>query len=230
MVAVSTAIVGYVFFLLTTVAGSRQRNIPENDFIRKGRISAVLWMRASGFLFFGVLPFFAVIVIFHYRISSLGISLSGIENSLYWGLGLSVIIIPVSFMNAKNPKLQKKYPQMRTKTWTVGLLVISATSWIFYLLAYEFLLRGFLFFSSLEAAGLGVALIINVVVYTVFHIHKGKKEMAGAVIFGCGLCLVTFATKSIWAAWLIHVALALSSEWAFIHHHPLMEIRGFSPR
>lgn len=53
------------------------------------------------------------------------------------------------------------YPQIREKDWAIEMLILSAFSWIAYLLAYEFRSRGFLFFATLPVWGLVFAIVLN---------------------------------------------------------------------
>src|SRR5690348_15042200 len=58
------------------------------------------------------------------------------------------------------------YPQLREAQWTSRLFVMNGTTWILYLLAYELVFRGYLFFHSLELYPLWLACAINVVIYS----------------------------------------------------------------
>lgn len=225
--AISTAIAGYLFYILTFFFVLRRKKSAAEE---KGNVGEVLWSRAAGIVFFGLFPLITAGLIFRFDLSAFGLNLTGLTDSLIWILGISAFSIPFSIISGRNRDLQKEYPAIRVKSWTLGLLVVSAVSWMGYLLAYEFLLRGFLLFSCLAAWGVLPAVVINLIVYALFHIHKGYKEMAGSFFLGCILCLVTIVTKTIWAAWALHVVLALSSEWAFIHFNPEMTFKVLQPK
>jgi len=91
-----------------------------------------------------------------------------------------------------------------SRQWLLNTLV-----WTGYLAAYEFMLRGLLFFPLLSHVGRLPAVAINIVLYAALHIKKGRLETAGALPFGALLCVVTLLTHSIWPAFLIHLNLAL---------------------
>jgi len=105
------------------------------------------------------------------------------------------------------------YPQLKAPRWTPRLFVMNGTTWILYLLPYELLFRGFLFFSCLEDYPLWLACTINIVIYALSHLPKGIKETLLCIPFGLLLCMLTWYTGNIWSAVFIHIALALSNEY-----------------
>jgi membrane protease YdiL (CAAX protease family) len=93
-----------------------------------------------------------------------------------------------------------------------------------YLFAYEFLFRGLLLFFCIEELGVVLALIVNIFLYSLVHIPKGRKETIGAIPMGIILCILTIHSGTIWMAFWIHCSLALSNEWLSIKYHPDMKI------
>jgi membrane protease YdiL (CAAX protease family) len=87
-----------------------------------------------------------------------------------------------------------------------------------FLLCYEFFFRGVLFFTILEWNGLGTAIIITTVLYMLIHIFDTKEEVFGALPFGIILCLFSYFTNSIWAAFLIHITLSGVYEVSIFNH------------
>lgn len=105
------------------------------------------------------------------------------------------------------------YPQLRKAQWTPPLFIINGTTWILYLVAYELLFRGYLFFSCLEHYPLWLTSTINVIIYSLSHLPKGIKETLLCIPFGLLLCMLTWYTGNIWSAVFIHIALALSNDY-----------------
>jgi membrane protease YdiL (CAAX protease family) len=85
--------------------------------------------------------------------------------------------------------------------------------------------RGLLFFSFIRFIGNLPAIVVNVFIYALVHIHKGFKETLASIPFGIILCLMTLSTGSIWAAFIVHIILALSNEWISFHLNPEMSIK-----
>ena len=137
-----------------------------------------------------------------------------------WLLILTAIIIPINYFNSKNPENLLQYPQIREIEWSLSLTILSTISWLAYLFAYEFMLRGFFLFSSVNLLGKWPAIILNTTVYSLVHLPKGKKETIGAIPFGIVISFLTIETGTIWLAFLAHAILALSNEWFSIAFNP----------
>lgn len=144
----------------------------------------------------------------------------------YWTLGLAGLLIPFNFLASTKSKTLEVYPQIRDKEWGIPTLFTSALAWIAYLLAYEWLFRGVLFFSSLTVLGFWKATLFNIALYALVHIPKGRAEVIGSIPLGLVLCVATYQSGSIWVAFFTHVVLALSMEWITLYRHPEIQLKA----
>ena len=180
--------------------------------------------RLVGAFIYGILPVIIILISGKESFGEFGIKAPTGATYLYT-LALSVLILPMNYLNAPKPANLNVYPQIREGRWSLGLILGSAISWIIYLTGYEFLFRGFLFYTSLNIIGLWPAIILNTAIYSLVHLPKGFKEMAGAIPLGMVLCYLTYLTGSIWVAVFTHIILALSNEWFSLYKHPEMIIK-----
>jgi len=142
--------------------------------------------------------------------------------TVFWSVGLMIIIIPIAFLSSGKPANLINYPQIRARLWTRKITVINIVSWIVYLFGYEFLFRGILLFPLAGELGVWPAVAINIAFYSITHVPKGLKETIGAIILGLVLCILTLASGTIWIAVLTHVALALTNSFTAMKYHPDM--------
>lgn len=180
-------------------------------------------IRCCGFILFGLIPVLVMYVIFNLKMVDFGLSFKNLNNSLIWILGLSIPTIFLSFLISKYPKNLNFYPQIRDQEWKLQTFFLSAFTWIIYLVGYEFLFRGILLFTCKEGFGDLNAVLINVLLYSIAHLPKGKHETIAAIPIGMMLCYITLSTGTIWAALGIHMMMALSNEWFSFYHHPQMQ-------
>ncbi len=89
---------------------------------------------------------------------------------------------------------------------------------IVFLISYEFFFRGVLFFFFIEINGLILAIIISTSLYVLIHIFDSKAEILGAIPFGIVLCLFSYFTNNIWAAFIIHSTLSGVYEVSMFNH------------
>lgn len=187
------------------------------------KTSVFMSNKLAGFLILGLIPGLIVFLLFPSDISQLGFSFG--KNSQYWHLfALPVVIVGLNYFLAKKPNTMKRYPEMRFKEWTKSKLAVLISGWTVYLFAYEFLFRGLLFFSVYHSNGLAVSIAVNIFLYSAVHFPKGKAEMAGAIPFGILLCYMSLLTESILLPFLIHLSLAISTDFFSIYHNPEMKI------
>lgn len=175
--------------------------------------------RLSGVLTYGFLPLFVVHFILSNGTGDYGAVLGQPLKSLLWVVAVASVIVPLSFVRGKTPANLKIYPQIRTKDWGLRIYLLSAVTWLAYLLSYEFFFRGYLLYASIRFLGVPWAIVLNVIIYALSHIPKGKFETIGAVPLGVLLCFITITTGSIWAAFSIHAVMALSNEWVSVYYY-----------
>jgi len=191
----------------------------------EGTARQVIFQRMLGFAIFGILP---VAILLFSGISSFaafGIKYP-VSGTWVWIAILSAVVLVMNFFNASGPANLAMYPQIREKDWSVKMLILSALSWVLYLLGYEFLFRGFLLFAALPVMGLWPAIVLNTAVYMLVHLPKGIKETLGAIPLGVLLCYLTVQTGSIWVAVVVHIVMALSNEWLSLRAQPDMGIKN----
>ena len=235
IVAISTCTIGFAAYFFIANA-SLLYNLFEKEVGKENNLAGwVVFQRLTGVLFLGIIPAMIGLTLFSKTPIEFGIKANNLLPTLYWILGLSAFIIPINLIHARKPDNIKIYPQIRAKKWTIKLILINVFTWAAYLFAYEFLFRGFLLFSCLPAEALTQAgkpvleiwpaIAINTAIYSLVHIPKGIKETLGAIPFGILLCIITFDTGTIWAAFFIHLILALSNDLIAIFANTEMQFR-----
>lgn len=190
----------------------------------KANIFYVGLEKFAGFVLMLILPLAALQLMGLYNANILGINFTNPQKVFTaWGI-LGAIVLIVNLIRAGKSKNYMLYPQIRTQTWSISLLGYYILGWAIYLLGYEFLFRGLLFFSGIDIIPLWLNIAINCVLYALAHLPKGRLEIIASIPFGVVLCLVSYYTGNFWAAWLIHLTLALSNSLIAIKANPLMQI------
>jgi len=209
------ASLGFVFYLIIkdSLRVHERLRITENNTLQ------IIFQRITGVFFLGLLPVFFILGFSGHSFKDFGMVMPGADSWLWTGI-LGVIVVLINYFNASSKDNLKQYPQIRCSKWTLNTLLLSALSWTAYLLAYEFLFRGFFFFSSLRILGLWPAILVNTGIYSLVHIPKGSRETLGAIPLGVVLCYLTYKTGGIWMAFMVHLIMALSNEWFSIKAHP----------
>jgi len=137
---------------------------------------------------------------------------------------LSVVIVLVIRFNPGRRKLTEHYPQMRLADWGPREIAVNVAGWAVYLFAYELMFRGFLL-QALLPYGVVLAVAVNIALYVAVHVPKGLSEAIAAVPFGLLLCFLTIEFGTIWAAFILHLVLALANSFVAIAENSEMKYR-----
>lgn len=218
MISVGAGFIAYHF-----ISENRKADEQADD---ATKISTVMFKRWMGVLFLGVLPAALTLIFTDKSLLDLGMGFQNIGTSLLWTIALGGVAALVNSINAKKADNLAMYPEIRAKNWNRQLVFSSAFTWSAYLFAYEFLFRGILWFCTYPVLGLIPAIALNCALYALVHVPKGKKETIGAIPLGIILCILTQQTGTIWIAFLVHIALALSNEWFSLKYHPEIKINS----
>jgi membrane protease YdiL (CAAX protease family) len=188
-------------------------------------VQQIVFQRFAGLILMGFLPLLVAMNLMSEGLSYFGWNVQHIDQVLLWTLGASVIVLPLNYLNARSAFNLSMYPQMRVREWTWPLLLWSNLTWVLYLVGYETLFRGILFFPVLDHYGLIPAIAINATIYSLAHIPKGLRETIGAIPFGILVCIACYQTGNLLFPLFIHCIMALSNEMMSVYFHPEMHLK-----
>ncbi len=171
--------------------------------------------RFSGMVLYGILPA-SIIYGITGSLDGYGVRMVNLMQIVKLFMVAMLVVLPLSISRARTEKNLSVYPQIRVSHWNSRMILFSSLSWLGYLLAYEFFFRGLLLFACQKVAGDSIAVVINVALYVLVHVPKGRFETIGAIPVGIIFCMLTLYTGSFWLAFGIHSAIALSNEWSSI--------------
>ncbi|MEW6469308.1 MAG: CPBP family intramembrane glutamic endopeptidase [Bacteroidota bacterium] len=216
------SLLGFVVFWFVSQSKKLEGEYYSRYPAEKASEKFILFTKYWGFTWMGLIPALVCLLLLpQYTLGDYGLAWKS-ETAFYtlaWTAGLSLLVTVINFFNARKPKSQRMYPQIRAKEWNRKLLVRYFAGWFFYLLGYEFMFRGILLFPMADVLGLWPAIAINTAMYSATHIPKGLDETIGAALLGVVLCLLTIDTGTIWIAFLVHVALAWTNSWFALYHN-----------
>lgn len=114
-----------------------------------GSVKLIVYTKILGGLCMALLPAGAYLIAFpDTRLAEFGWMLSRetLVATVAWIIGLGLLIATVIGLNAGKPANLKHYPQIRARKWTRSMVNANLLGWAVYLLGYEALFRGVLFF------------------------------------------------------------------------------------
>lgn len=152
----------------------------------------------SALVYFGILPVLAIIVFLRKNPLDFGLRPG---NFKVWGLHVIVFIIvatPVLILSSKYSSLSSYY-----KIEGFSLLQYS---WeiIIYMLAWEFIFRGFVLFGLKEKLG-EFSILVQMIPFAILHFGKPEIETISTILVGIYFGYVCFRSNSYWPAFIMHL-------------------------
>ena len=176
--------------------------------------------KLTGIVFTGIIPFILFVLVFKVEPSRVGLIIGRTFHFWYLLILLMLVTAILSFNLSRSRNVQERSPELKKKDWFPRHTVLSVSLWVLYILGYEFLFRGVLWFLCSEAFGFWPALIINLLLYFLVHLPQGKFMAMGALPVGIILCLLSQLTGSFIPAFLIHSLIAVLTELFSLYHNP----------
>ena len=223
-IAILWCVVGFGSYYFLSHSASCKRRFGAPCKILDGQGNQVLLQRILGFLFLGIISVLIILFLPKQSLKEYGLSFTFLSTPPWWSWLLIPLILIMGYFAAQKPGNLESYPQIRAKIWTPGMIAISSTSWVLFLIGYEFLFRGFVLHASLDIMDPAPAIALNCALYAFAHFYKGPGETFGAIPVGVMVCYLTMVTGNIWCAVILHSLMALSNEWFSLNFHPEMEI------
>jgi len=221
--SITIVFVSYLLHYFVSDSAALRNKLTSRHDAEKSQMQLIFFRRISGFFLFACT---ALCYILYTKLpfSSIGIAVYNHLNALYYVLAIGGSLLALNYFTARKPGNLSKVPLIRATSWTKSLLVKNALSILFFLLGYEVMFRGVLFLGCLNDFGVVTATVINTVFYSLVHFPKGLKSTIITIPFGIILCVVTFITGTIWAAFVIHIIYVFSLEMLSLRFHPDMKI------
>lgn len=175
------------------------------------------------FIITGVIPAILFFLLFDISLADIWIKLP--ENRWYfWLLGGLVMNGSMLIVRYISPKLFPGYPEVETKVWTKKRFFLNGTAWFFFLVGYEVLFRGFLFYVLLTYLGLIPALLISSGMYGLAHLNISMEEAFNCTYFHALLCLSIYYTNSMLIAFVVHLFVAIMNDYLAIKKDPKLSL------
>ena len=169
--------------------------------------------------FFGMFVAVPGIIIFIFEkdpmayLKSIGFSFGDFNKGIVLLAFLVPAILIISFLSVKDPKIQKQYPFTKDACSSLKKFLFYELSYLFlYYFSWEFIFRGIIFFKLIESNGLIVALAVQTIISTVYHVEHPVTEINGAMVGGFVFGLVAFITHSFFYSIILHALLGITND------------------
>jgi membrane protease YdiL (CAAX protease family) len=186
---------------------------------REAEVAAVLSRRLAGFVLLGALPLLMILTLLPGGPAAYGLEVRLSQRAWLLIALFTLVVIPLALRFSGSPGIRSRYPHIRVRNWSPGLIALNAAGWGLFLLAYEICFRGFLLFPCVRAFGFWPAVIVNIALYAGVHLSKGLVETLGALPLGLLFCACSLSF-GVWVPFLLHWILALANDQVALMRNP----------
>lgn len=147
-------------------------------------------------------------------------------------LGVMIILIGIpitavlAYISAKDPEIKEQYPFSKKACENPRKFVLYEISYlIFYYSAWEFTFRGVLLFTLIElmgenSTGIIVAILIQTIIATVYHLGHPRMEILGALLGSIIFGIIAYSTHSILYTIFLHALIGiLNDTFIYFRYH-----------
>ena len=153
---------------------------------------------SGALVYFGILPVLTILIFLRKNPLDFGFRLG---NPRIWGLHVIVVIVvstPVLILVSRFASLSDYYAIEGFSLWKYSLETTA------YMIAWEFLFRGFMLFGLKEKLG-EASILVQIIPFVLLHFGKPEMETISTILVGIYLGYVCFRGNSYWPAVILHL-------------------------
>lgn len=160
------------------------------------------WFIGDFFTFF-ILPVLIIKLILREDLKNFGLTPGDFRIGIKLSLIFLAIMLPLVWIFSSFPEFVRTYPQLVTVRDNWIQFFIFEMALLVYVLAWEFIWRGFMLFGLKEKFGY-YAIFIQMIPFLILHNGKPVPETFGAIIAGLALGLLAWRTRSVYYCVITH--------------------------
>ncbi len=171
-------------------------------------IEYIYWFAGDFFTFF-ILSILIIKFGLKEKLKDFGLQLGDVKVGLLFSvIFLSIMLILVWFVSA-TPEFAEKYPHLAGAKSNWNILLIYEAGMLLYMIAWEFIWRGFMLFGLEKKFGY-YSVLIQMIPFVILHNGKPFLETFGAIFGGIALGILALRTRSFYYCVIIHIGVMFS--------------------
>ena len=151
----------------------------------------------SSLIYFAALPVLTITLILRRNPLDFGLRLGNWKVWSLYVVATIIVLLPILYLASRIPALANYYTRHQ---FDVGKYILET---VVYLLAWEFIFRGFLLF-GLKDKLKDISILVQMVPFVLVHIGKPELETLSTIITGIYFGYVAYRGNSYWPAFIIH--------------------------
>ena len=171
-------------------------------------IEYIYWF-IGDFITFFIIGILIIKFGFNEKLSNYGLRLGDYKTGLLFSVFFLLVMIILIWFVSATPAFAEKYPHLQSAKSNWNTLVIYETGMLLYMIAWEFIWRGFMLFGLEKKFGY-YTVLIQMIPFVILHNGKPFLETFGAIFGGIALGILALRTRSIYYCIIIHIGVMYS--------------------
>lgn len=174
-------------------------------------IEFVYWF-VGDFLTFFIIGILIIKLIMKENLKDYGLQLGDYKTGLkYSAIFLLVMIVLIWFVSA-TPAFAEKYPHLSDAKSNWNILLIYEFGMLLYMIAWEFIWRGFMLFGLEKKFGY-YSVLMQMIPFVILHNGKPFLETFGAIFGGIALGILALRTRSFYYCVITHIGVMFTIDF-----------------
>ncbi len=205
----SVAVLQTISWYITSRKFFRANLFDQYQFHPQVYLIEYLYWFIGDFITFFILPVLVIRLFFKEKLSSYGLQIGDYKTGLKITLIFILIMLPLVWFASASSSFANVYPHLNSarESWTIFL--IYEIGLLVYMIAWEFVWRGFMLFGLYEKFGF-YSIFIQMIPFVILHNGKPMLETFGAIVAGLALGILALRTKSILYCVIAHMSVMFS--------------------
>ena len=178
------------------------------DFPNPFLLEYLYWFIGDFFAFF-VLGSLIIKLVLKEKLSDYGLRIGDYRIGLSVSFGFVLVMFIIIWFVSSTPAFVEQYPHLDSAKESWDVFLIYEIGMLVYMIAWEFIWRGFMLFGLEKKFGF-YSVLIQMIPFVILHNGKPFLETFGAIFGGIALGILALRTRSIYYCILTHIGVMFS--------------------
>ncbi len=203
IVFLTVAVLQTISWYYTSRSFFRYYIFPSYQFDPDVYLYEYLYWFMGDFITFFLLPVLIIKLFLKEKLSGFGLQIGDFRIGIKISLIFLLVMLPVVWIASSYPEFVRTYPQLAETRDNWNTFFIFETAALVYMIAWEFIWRGFMLFGLKEKFGY-YAVFIQMIPFLMLHNGKPPAETFGAIAAGIALGILAWRTGSVYYCVITH--------------------------
>lgn len=209
IIFLSVALLQTVSWYVTSRKFFRTNLFEQYQFHPQVYLIEYLYWFIGDFITFFVLPLFIVHFFFKEKTSSYGLQIGDYRVGFKISFIFILVMLPIIWVASASNSFANVYPHLSSARQSWMIFLIYELGLFVYMIAWEFIWRGYMLFGLYEKFGY-YSIFIQMIPFVILHNGKPMVETLGSILAGLALGFLALRTKSIFYCVLAHMSVMFS--------------------